>query len=315
MKRPETKPYGPSLEYPIPGLPFRRIGGEHVRDEMGLDRRWEHCLVVVNSNGDIIESWTQWDSMFKHPHAVFVNPYDPQKNVWVVDDGKQAIFKFTHDGKELLQTIGTPGVEGSDDTHFGRPTYLAWFPDGTMFLSDGYDNTRVVKFDKNGKYLMAWGQKGTPPNETRPGYMNSVHGIVVDPTTRRVFVNDRANRRTQVFDENGKFLDEWSFGPFRPCSLRICPPTVTSGPPIRHLKNAEVRSWRPLPLFLGQHSEIGRGPSGACIRSAWIRKAISTSRKFRTAARRNSARAKAPIPDYLVGTSAPRSMMSPGTLG
>lgn len=213
MKRPETKVLGPSLEFPIPGLPFRRIGGEHVRDEMGVDRRWEHCLVVVNSDGDIVEAWTQWDSLFKHPHAVFINPYDPEKNVWVVDDGKQVVFKFTHDGKELVQTIGTPNVAGQDDKHFGRPTYLAWLPDGTMFLSDGYDNTRVVKFDKNGKYLMSWGQKGNPPNETRPGYFNSVHGVVVDPVTRKVYVNDRSNRRTQVFDENGKYLDEWSFGP------------------------------------------------------------------------------------------------------
>jgi 6-bladed beta-propeller len=74
-----------------------------------------------------------------------------------------------------------------------------------------------VKFDKNGKYLMTWGQagragRGAPP-ETRPGYMNNVHGIAVDPMTRQVFVNDRQNHRVQVFDENGKFLREWSFGP------------------------------------------------------------------------------------------------------
>ena len=48
--------------------------------------------------------------------------------------------------------------------------------------------------------------------ETRPGYFNNVHGIAVDPQTRRVFVNDRGNHRVQVFDENGKFLDQWSFG-------------------------------------------------------------------------------------------------------
>ena len=59
---------------------------------------------------------------------------------------------------------------------------------------------------------MAWGEKGTPPNDTRPGYLNNVHGIAVDPRTRRVFVNDRANNRAQVFDENGKFLDQWTFG-------------------------------------------------------------------------------------------------------
>jgi DNA-binding beta-propeller fold protein YncE len=92
---------------------------------------------------------------------------------------------------------------------------MAWLPDGTFFVADGYANTRVVKFDKTGKYLTTWGQRGTSAPgkpETRPGYMNNVHGVAVDPQTRRVFVNDRGNGRVQVFDENGKFLDEWSFG-------------------------------------------------------------------------------------------------------
>jgi peptidylamidoglycolate lyase len=166
----------------------------------------------VDATGNIVEAWTQWDKLFKHPHAVFISPYDPEKNVWVVDDYRQAIFKFSNDGKKLLQTIGTPNEQGDDESHLGGPTFLAWLPDGTMFLADGYKNTRVVKFDKNGKYLTAWGQRGNPPNETRPGYFNTVHGIAVDPMTRRVFVTDRENRRTQVFDENGKFLAQWSYG-------------------------------------------------------------------------------------------------------
>ena len=88
-----------------------------------------------------------------------------------------------------------------------------------MYLADGYDNTRVIKYDMNGKKLAQWGQDGTPPNEKRPGYWNNVHGIAVDPTTRRVFVNDRANGRVQIFDENGKYLDEWNFGPRPPMDI------------------------------------------------------------------------------------------------
>ena len=87
------------------------------------------------------------------------------------------------------------------------------FLDDAMFVADGYANTRVVKFDHDGNYLMTWGQAGNPPTETRPGYMNNVHGVAVDVQTRRVFVNDRANNRVQVFTEDGEFLDEWSFGP------------------------------------------------------------------------------------------------------
>ena len=92
----------------------------------------------------------------------------PQKNVWIVDDYRHAIFKFSNDGKKLLQTIGEPNVPGTDEKHFYRPTFMAWLPDGTFFVADGYQNTRVVKFDKDGKYLMTWGQRGTPPRRSVP---------------------------------------------------------------------------------------------------------------------------------------------------
>ena len=111
-------------------------------------------------------------------------------------------------GKSLLQTIGTPGQSGADGTHFNRPTFLTWLPDSTMFVSDGYNGTRVAKFDKNGKFLLDWGRKAIPPNETRPGYFNVVHGLAVDPV-RITRTWSTANHRMQVFDENGKFLDQW----------------------------------------------------------------------------------------------------------
>lgn len=216
---------GPGLSFPTAQVPWRNAsvgpraalpgaldGGDKDRGIDGLDHKWQNILMIANRKGEIIERWNQWDSIFRRPHFVAINPYDPERNVWVVDDYRQAIFKFSHDGKRLLQTLGTPNVHGNDSTHFYRPTFLAWLPDSTMFVSDGYANTRVVKFDKDGKFLMAWGEKGNPPNETRPGYFNNVHGIAVDPRTRRVFVNDRGNHRIQVFDENGKYLDEWSTG-------------------------------------------------------------------------------------------------------
>jgi hypothetical protein len=220
---------GPNLEFPIGRLPFRdatstsppgrletpdgKAGDDSDVGQAGVDFNWHHCIVVVDASGNIIEDWTRWDKMLRRPHAVYISPYDPEKRVWIVDDYRHAIFIFSNDGKRLLQTIGEPNVHASDDKHFYRPTFIAWLPDGTFFVADGYANTRVVKFDKNGKYLTAWGEKGTPPNEKRPGYFNNVHGVAVDPQTRRVFVNDRQNHRVQVFDENGTFLNEWSFGP------------------------------------------------------------------------------------------------------
>ena len=232
IPRPATKlipEFGPSLSFPIGRLPWRDAtvaalpgaggsgqdpddGPKLWKGTVGVDAKWEHCLTIVDADGNIIEQWTQWDKIFKRPHFVAINPYDPEKHVWVVDDHMHAIYKFTHDGKTLVQTLGTPTVKGADGTHFNRPTFLNWLPDSTLFVSDGYNGTRVAKFDKDGKFLLDWGMKGTPPNEKRPYYMNNVHGMALDPQTRHVFVNDRANHRIQVFDENGKFLYDFSMG-------------------------------------------------------------------------------------------------------
>lgn len=89
-----------------------------------------------------------------------------------------------------------------------RPTSIAFFPNGDFVVTDGYVNTRVVKFNKDGKYLTSWGMKGEAGKETRPGYMNTVHGVAVDKQGR-VYASDRSNGRIQVFDSNGRHLDTW----------------------------------------------------------------------------------------------------------
>jgi len=78
---------------------------------------FRNCLVVVDREGKAIESWTQWDYLFEDgrgPHSVLMSPYDPDHNVWVVDDIHHQIFKFTNDGKQLLMTLGTRDEAGSD---------------------------------------------------------------------------------------------------------------------------------------------------------------------------------------------------------
>jgi sugar lactone lactonase YvrE len=187
-----------------------KVGDDSDKGKNGVDFNWQNCLVVADADGNITERWTQWDKILRRPHSAFISPYDPQKNVWIVDDYRQAIFKFTNDGKTLLQTLGVPNVHASDDKHFYRPTFMAWQPDGSFYVADGYANTRVVKFDKDGKYLTAWGEKGEAGGkEMRPNYFNNVHGVAIDPQTREVYINDRGNHRIQIFDENGKFLRQW----------------------------------------------------------------------------------------------------------
>jgi peptidylamidoglycolate lyase len=230
-KRPPTTwlpELGPGLHFPVFRLPLRQAGGVIPNgDELdkpgngrpGIDWRWEHSIFAVNADGKITETWEEWNKMWVRPHDVEISPYDPQKHVWIVDAEGHAVYKFTNDMKKLLLTLGTPRVAGDDDTHFRRPTFLAFMDANTMYLADGYDNTRVVKYDMNGKKLLQWGEKGASGGEKRPGYWFNVHGIGVDPTRREVFVNDRNNSRVQIFDENGKYLREWNFGPRPPMDI------------------------------------------------------------------------------------------------
>ena len=163
----------------------------------------EHFVLVLNGDGELIESWTQWDHLFVRPHKVTINPYDPERHVWIVDDWASQIFKFTNDGSELVMTLGERGVTGDGEGHFARPTDMAFLPDGTFFVSDGYVNSRVVKFNRDGEFQMQWGSSGTGQ-----GQFNLVHSVKVD-ADRRVYVADRRNGRIQIFDENGRFLDMW----------------------------------------------------------------------------------------------------------
>src|SRR5207237_9399643 len=106
----------------------------------GVDYRWEHCIVVVNANGEMIEDWTQWDKMLRRPHAVYISPYDPDKRVWIVDDYRHSIFIFSHDGKQLLQTIGEPTLHAADDTQFYRTSIFAWLHDVMFVVTYGYEH-------------------------------------------------------------------------------------------------------------------------------------------------------------------------------
>jgi len=238
IERPRAKKLtdmGPSLFFPIGRLPWRDTtsssppgnGGsgqlaeegmqawDRAGNKMGVDARWEHNILVFDGQGNLLPdtaNFMQWDAMMQRPHSITINPYDPTKAVWFVDDHKHIIYKFSNDGKQKLQTWGTWGVPGADDTHFNRPTYIDFFPNGDWVVADGYNGTRVVKFDKNGKFVKAWGEKGSNRNDTRPNFFNNVHGIAVDPATNRIFVNDRGNHRVQVFDKDGNYLDQWRFG-------------------------------------------------------------------------------------------------------
>lgn len=154
-------------------------------------------LMLDRNSGEIISSWGA--NLFIMPHGLTV---DKQNNVWVTDVGLHQIFKFTHEGKLLLK-LGEAKIPGKDSLHFDRPTDVAVAEDGSFYVSDGYRNSRVIKFSKDGKYLFEWGSKGD-----KPGEFNIPHAIDLD-NKGNVYVADRENKRIQEFDANGKFLKEW----------------------------------------------------------------------------------------------------------
>jgi sugar lactone lactonase YvrE len=145
--------------------------------------------------------------MFVFPHGITV---DKDGNVWVTDgDGKDGkghqVFKFSSKGKVLL-ALGKAGVAGDGEDTFNKPSAVAIAPNGDVFVADGHggnSNARIVKFSKEGKFIMTWGKKGAAPGE-----LNIPHALAFD-SKGRLFVADRGNNRIQIFDQNGKFIDQW----------------------------------------------------------------------------------------------------------
>ncbi|PYT17564.1 MAG: hypothetical protein DMG59_06990 [Acidobacteria bacterium] len=132
-------------------------------------------------------------------HSVRV---DPEHNVWVVDATGQVVYKMDPQGKVIMQ-VGQKGVAGTGHNNFNLPTDVAFAANGDFFITDGYANARVVKFSHDGKYLLEWGTRGKGP-----GQFELPHNVAVD-ALGRVYVTDRENRRIEVFDANGKFLNQW----------------------------------------------------------------------------------------------------------
>ena len=167
-------------------------------------------LVLDGETGALIDQWGA--DLFVMPHGLTI---DVDDNLWLTDVGLHQVFKFDRAGN-LLISLGERGLAGNDATHFNMPTDVAVAEDGSIFVSDGYGNSRIVKFSSEGKYLTSWGDRGT-----EPGQFDVPHSVAID-SKGIVYVADRGNARLQLFDENGQFITEWkdaSLG--RPWAVRI----------------------------------------------------------------------------------------------
>ena len=204
-----------------------------------FNRVKEHPVVVFDRDGNFVRSWGA--GLFAFPHTIRA---DKDDNLWLVDRDHGQMMLFTKEGK-LLRTIGTKGVRSdtgvpSDDyrseafekiTHagdpFNLPTDIDVAPSGEMFVTDGYGNARVHKFDANGALIKSWGEPGTAPGQFR-----LPHGVWID-SRGQVLVADRENDRVQVFDQDGKLLKVW--------------PTKLIGPAVIYVDSDDV-------VYIAEHN-------------------------------------------------------------
>ena len=187
---------------PLPdGWEWNHVVGVAVdsKDNIFAYNRSNHPMMVLNKNGEIIDSWASEN--FSSAHHVEIGP---DNSVWTTDVGNHTVRKWTIDG-HLLLTLGTPDQPAPEQSGepFNRPTDIAFGLDGSLYISDGYGNSRIHHFTPEGKLIRSWGERGKGP-----GQFMVPHGVAVDPTGL-VYVCDRENSRIQIFTSDGQYVSQW----------------------------------------------------------------------------------------------------------
>ncbi|XP_054509409.1 peptidyl-glycine alpha-amidating monooxygenase isoform X3 [Agelaius phoeniceus] len=190
--------------------------GDHVWDENSFDSKFvyqqrglgpieQNTIIVLNpSNAKLLHSTGK--SLFYLPHGLSV---DKNGNYWVTDVALHQVFKLGAKDKEPLLTLGVPLQPGSDKNHFCQPTDVAVDPiTGSIYVSDGYCNSRIIQFSPNGLYVMQWGEE-TSLGRSGPGQFCIPHSLALIPDLSQLCVADRENGRIQCFRlETGEFTRE-----------------------------------------------------------------------------------------------------------
>ena len=175
--------------------------------------RSEPPVLKFDPEGNLVDSFGS-EVWVTTPHGFRTTP--DGNTIWATDFNAQrghTITKIDTNGR-VLQRFGARGFSGVGPHTFNGPADVAQAEDGSFFVADGHWNNRVIKYDKDGRYLMEWGNKGTGPGE-----FNLPHTIVID-RRGRVLVGDRANLRIQIFTQEGDYITQWNqFG--RPSGMFI----------------------------------------------------------------------------------------------
>jgi DNA-binding beta-propeller fold protein YncE len=166
--------------------------------------RGAHPLIELDASGTFVRAFGE--GRYTRPHGMRL---DPDGHIWTTDVNAHTVTKMDRRGQVLL-TLG----QGA--TRFNQPTDIGFGPGGEIFVVEGHgmSEPRVLKFDRHGAFVKAWGTRGTGP-----GQFDIAHSVVVDGRGL-VYVADRQNRRVQVFDGDGTYVREWKFAGL-PCGLTL----------------------------------------------------------------------------------------------
>lgn len=186
--------------------------GDHVWDGNSFDSKFvyqqrglgpieEDTILVIDPNSAAVLQ-SSGKNLFYLPHGLSI---DKDGNYWVTDVALHQVFKLDPDSKEApLLILGQSMQPGSDQNHFCQPTDVAVDPDtGTIYVSDGYCNSRIVQFSPSGKYITQWGEESTG-DSPKPGQFSVPHSLALVPHLGQLCVADRENGRIQCFKTDTK---------------------------------------------------------------------------------------------------------------
>ena len=205
------------------GFEWHQVAGVAVdsNDNVYAYNRSAHQMMVFDRDGSFLSTW---DETFAGPHGIHIGPDDC---VYLADRDAHVISKYSLDGQLLLRLgTGQPSETGYTSNAepvpnaagpFNLPTGIAVTDEGDIFISDGYGNSRVHRYDATGSLILSWGL----PGKVNPGDFHLPHGIGLDHDGN-VLVCDRENGRIQVFDEDGEFLEIFT-GFRQPTDLHVGP--------------------------------------------------------------------------------------------
>lgn len=196
LQRGETE-----LPNPVPDEYTNFAGSMGWNVLRGRGRVWRNCIYIINSEGEVLEVWDQWDHLFAGtdgpgPHRITQNPYDPEKKIWVIDETGHIIYVFSNDGERLVMTLGEKNITAKDETHYSLPQDVVFLPDGKFLIGDGLgDNHRIVVRNADGSYHSEFGEGGTEPHQ-----FTSVHSLAFGPD-EMLYALDRDNKDVKVFKQ------------------------------------------------------------------------------------------------------------------